>query len=395
MAQVQQLTPAQQAALRNQQAMAANLQARQIVLQQSYPVIQQVETQTFDPANRSVFDVTPANVGIVKGFLVKVTAAIKNNSQADSVTLTDFGPANLLQRVIYYDPDNQRHTETSGWHLHFVNTAKQGQPFLSSIVTDSPVKYGDVMNVIDAPATIAAGATGELTMYYWVPLAYSETDLTGAVLANVPQSKQRLKLEFANNNTAFAATGANPLEAIYQGAGAADCEFEEISYTVYQSYLDQLPVGQNGYILPLIDLSTLYNLENSAQAGLTPNVDFVVQYANLYRYLSTFAVFDNGGSFNAGTDVNYLSQRTANFSDTRKLDPVTWAAQTRRRIATDFPKGVYYCDNRDKPIYTLQYGNVGFVLNPKTVNQNARLLMGYEYFTSRTELVNAGTISTT
>ncbi len=218
MAQVQQLTPAQQAALRNQQAMAANLQARQIVLQQSYPVIQQVETQTFDPANRSVFDVTPANVGIVKGFLVKVTAAIKNNHATAAVALTDFGPANLVQRVIYYDPDNQRHTETSGWHLHFVNTAKQGAPFLSSMVTDSPIKYGDVMNVIDAPATIAAGATGELTMYYWVPLAYSETDLTGAVLANVPQSKQRLKLEFANNNTAFAAVGANPLEAIYQGA---------------------------------------------------------------------------------------------------------------------------------------------------------------------------------
>lgn len=395
MAQVQQLTPAQQAALRNQQAMAANLQARQIVLQQSYPVIQQVETQTFVPSQRSTWDVTPANVGIVKGFLVKVTAAIRNDSETETMNLTDFGPANLLQRVIYYDPDNQRHTETSGWHLHFVNTAKQGSPFLSSKVTDSPVGYGDIMNVIEAPATIAPETTAELSMYYWVPLAYSETDLTGAVLANVPQSKQRLKLEFANDNTAFAGAADNPLEAVYQGAGAADCTIEEISYTVYQSYLDQLPVGQNGYILPLIDLSTLYNLENSAQAGLTPNVDFVVQYANLYRYLSTVAVFDNGGVFSPGTDVNYLSQRTANFSDTRKLDPKTWAAQTRRRIQTDYPKGVYYVDNRDKPIYTLQYGNVGFVLNPKTVNQNARLLMGYEYFTSRTELVNAGTISTT
>lgn len=394
MAQVQQLTPAQQAELRNQQALAANLQARQIVLQNSYPVIQQVETQTFDPKMRSVFDVTPANVGIVKGFFIKVTARINNKHATGDVALTDFGVANMLQRVIYYDPDNQRHTETSGWHLHFVNTAKQGSPFLSSMVTDSPIAYGDNIMIIDAPKEIKAGESADVSMYYYVPLAYSDNDLTGAVLANVPQSKQRLKLEFANNTTAFVDADQNPVEAVYAGAGASDCEFEEISYSVYQNYLDQLPVGQNGYILPMVDLSTLYALETSANAGLTPNVDFTVQYANLYRYLSTFAVFDNGGKFEAGKDLNYLSQRTANFSDTRKLDPNTWGAETRRRIGTDFPKGVYYCDNRQKPIYTLQYGNVGFVVNPKTVNTNARLLMGYEYFASRTELANLGTINT-
>lgn len=396
MAQVQQLTPAQQQALQNQQALQANMQARAYLLSQAFDVKQQVDSQTFVPSARNVYDVSGTNVGIVKGFVLKVTARIKNSHATEAVALTNFGIANLLKQVTYYDPNNQRHIETTGWHIAMVNTIKGQKPFGSSTPTDSPIKYGDNYDVIEAPATIAAGATADVVMHYWIPLAYSDTDLSGAVFANVAQSKQRLRLEFATDSTAFVGAGENPLEAIYQGAGASDCTFEEISYTCYQHYLDQLPMNNGQYIVPSIDLSTVYLLENTVQAGLTPNADFAVQYGNLYRYLSTIAIYDNGGTFTAkGADVNYLAQRTANFSDYRKAQPDTWNLETRKLIGTDLPPSVYLAENRNRPIYTLQTGNQTFVLNPKTVNQNARLILAYESFVTATHLVNIGTISTT
>lgn len=395
MAQVEQLTPAQQAARQNEQAIQANLIARQICLSQAFDVKQQVDSQTFVPSSRSVYDVNGANVGIVKGFLLKVSARVKNNGTG-VMTITPFGIANLLKQVVYYDPNNQRHIETTGWHLAMVNTIKGLKPFGASIPSDSPIKYGDNYDIIDAPQTIAAGATATVTMHYWIPLAYSDTDLTGAVFANVAQSKQRLRLEFATNSTAFVGATENPLEAVYQGASAADCVIEEMSYNCYQHYLDQLPMQNGQYIVPSIDLSTIYLLENTVVAGLTPNADFAVQYGNLYRYLSTIAIYDNGGQFGVkGADVNYLAQRTANFADYRKATPDTWNLETRKLIGTDLPSGVYLAESRFRPIYTLQTGQQTFVVNPKTVNQNARLIMAYESFVSATNLVNIGTLSTT
>lgn len=395
MAQVQQLTPAQQQQLANQQAMQANLQARAYLLAQAFEVKQQVDSQTFVPSARNVYDVSGTNVGIVKGFVLKVEAVLKNSGATD-MSITDFGIANLLKQVTYYDPNNQRHIETTGWHIALVNTIKGQKPFGSSTPTDSPIKYGDNYDIIEAPQTIAAGATANVIMHYWIPLAYSDTDLSGAVFANVAQSKQRLRLEFATNSTAFVGADENPLEAIYQGAAAGDCTIEEISYTCYQHYLDQLPMNNGQYIVPSIDLSTVYLLENTVQAGLTPNADFAVQYGNLYRYLSTIAIFDNGGVTSPkGADVNYLAQRTANFSDYRKASPNTWNLETRKLIGTDLPPSVYLAETRQRPIYTLQTGNQTFVVNPKIVNQNARLIMAYESFVTATHLVNIGTISTT
>lgn len=396
MAQVQQLTPAQQQQLQNQQALQANLQARAYVLSQAFDVKQLVDSQTFIPSARNVYDVSGTNVGIVKGFVLKVEATISNTSATQAANLTDFGIANLLKQVTYYDPNNQRHIETSGWHIAMINTIKGQRPFGSSTQTDSPIKYGDNYDVIEAPETIAAGQTAKVVMHYWIPLAYSDTDLSGAVFANVAQSKQRLRLEFANDATAFVGADENKLEAVYSTEDVGTLKIDEMSYSCYQHYLDQLPMANGQYIVPSIDLSTIYLLENTVQAGLTPNADFAVQYGNLYRYLSTIAIFDNGGVMGVkGADVNYLAQRTANFSDYRKASPDTWNLETRKLIGTDLPPSVYLAENRNRPIYTLQTGNQTFVLNPKTVNTNARLIMGYESFVTATHLVNIGTMSTT
>lgn len=391
MAQVQQPSAAQQ----QQNAVNANAMARKMVLAQAYPMLQQIYSNTIQPATQSQISIPPQNVGLIKGFLVKLTATVTNPASGSStLSLTPHGPANLLQNILFTDLQNYQRINTTGWHLSLLDSAKQGRPFLSSTASDSPMGYGSNWSVVKAPATIAANNTGTINMYFWVPLAYSESDLTGAIYANVVNATMNLQLTFATAAQAVVANTADPTLAIYQGAGAvAGVTLTNVVCTVYQSYFDQLPMTNQGPILPAIDLNTIYELKNTAFTGLVVSQDLNMQYSNFRHFLSTCAIFDNGGTLNTGSDVNYFSFRTANYTDTRKADPTTWSALARRKLLTDPPAGTYYFDHRDKPIYTSQYGNVGLIINPSTVNTNAQVLVGWEMLANVAGLVNAGSLA--
>lgn len=391
MAQVQQPTAQQQAQAMQQ----ANMAARQMVVGQAYPMLQQVFANTIQPANGATLNVPPQNVGLIKGFLVEMQATVTNPASGSStLTLTPFGPANLLQNITFTDLQNYQRINTSGWHMAMLNAAKQGRPFLSSTASDSPIGFGSNWNVIKAPSTIAANNTGTIYMYYWIPLSYTDIDLTGAIYANVVNATMNLQLTVANAAQAVVANTADPTLAIYQGAGAvAGVTLTNVTTKIYQSYYDQLPMTKNGPILPAIDLNTMYEIKNTAFTALVVGQDFNMAYSNFRHFLSTVAVFDNGGTLNTGSDVNYFSFRTANYTDTRKADANTWAAMARRKFLTDPPAGVYYFDHRDKPIYTTQTGNTNLVLNPSTVNSGAQVLVGWEMLANVSNLVNAGALA--
>ncbi len=394
MTQVQQPTAAQQAA----KMQAANMQARQLVVQNAYPMIQQIFNSTIQPASQNVLNIPPQNVGLIKGFLVKVSALVTNPAAGSSqLNLTAQGASNILQNILFTDLQNYQRINTSGWHLSMLNSAKQGRPFLSSTASDSPMGYGSNYTVVKAPATIAVNTTGTVQMYFWVPLSYTDTDLTGAIYANVVNATMNMQLTFAQAATAVVANTGDPTLAIYQGAGAvAGVTLTNLTTTVYQMYYDQLPMGQNGPILPAIDLSSIYEIKNTAFTGLTVGQDFNMAYSNFRHFLSTCLIYDDqtGGAYPAaGSDVNYFSLRTANYTDARKADPATWAGLARRKFMTDVPVGAYYFDHRDKPIYTTQFGNMNLVLNPSTVNTGAQCLVGWEMIANVNNLVNAGSLA--
>ncbi len=399
MVQAQQLTPAQQQAMIAQKLRMQNLANRQAVLEQGYPMLQSVFNQVFQPASQSQINIPPQNVGLIKGFLVRMVATVTNpGSGSSTLSLTAQGPANLVQNFTFTDLQNYQRINTTGWHMSMLDSAKQGRPFLSSTASDSPIGYGSNYNVIKAPATIAAGATGTVYMYYWIPLAYSDTDLSGAIYANVVNATMNLQMTLATAAQAVVANTADPTLAIYQGAGAvAGVTLTNVSVNVYQAYIDQLPFGEGGApILPALDLNTMYELKNTALTSMTVGQDFNIPYSNFRHFLSTCVIFDNqtGGAYPAaGSDVNYWSFRTANYTDTRKADPFTWAALARRKLMTDVPVGSYYFDHRDKPIYTTQTGNTNLVLNASTVNASAQALVGWEMLANVSNLVNAGSLS--
>lgn len=372
--------------------MDANNAARQIVLGSSYPMIQQIFSQNINPANQNgPVTVYPTNVGLIKGFFVEVQATF-NVAATTALALSPFGPANVLQNVLFQDLQNYQRINTTGWHIALLNAARQGRPFFSSTPSDSPIGFGSNWNVINAPSAPAGGSTGNvLNMIYWVPLAYAHHDLTGAIYGGVVNATMQLQLTLANSAQFAIATG-DPLGAVYTGNTATVTNYK---VTVYQSYLDQLPVNNGAPILPAIDLSTIYELKNTNFAAITAGQDFPMGYSNFRHFMSTFAVFDNGSSWPSitpGSDVNYWSFRTANYTDTRKADPFLWKGLERQRILTDMPKGVYYFDTREKPIYTQQTGNVNLILNASTVNANAFVVCAYEMLASVANLQNSGSL---
>jgi len=400
----------------NAQANAAQLNslARQLIKARAVKMTQQIFSQTFTPAagqnvsaSNPVITVNPRNVGLIKGFWVKISANLHNGS-AVQIDLQDFGPANLLSQIQFNDLNNNTRIQTTGWHVAFINALKARRPFGEALVAGTGIASGansnDAINYgnnwtqqIQAPATIAAAGDGTILMWYWVPLAYSEDDLRGAVYANVVNATMQLLL--TPNPTPVVATGTDGTSAIYAGhaAGAVTAAvLSSFTVTVYQVYMDQLPMGQNGVLLPILDLATIYELKNTVNNSMVANQDFPVQYANFRDFLSTIAVYVNNGSTGArgvGADINYWALQSANFTNIWKIEPGLSALQTRNHLQTDLPPGVYYFGSREKPISTVQYGNMQLVLNPITATSNPYLLTGYEDFALVQTLSMAGSLA--
>jgi hypothetical protein len=395
--QQQQLTPAQMNALAR-----AAINARAVEMEQ------QIFATTFASAGgvqltQPMVTVNPRNVGLIRGFWVKVSAHVTNGS-AVQLDLTDFGPANLISQFQFNDLNNNTRIQTTGWHLNLIDSVKSRRPFGAALVNttgiQSPVNYGaNWTQQISAPATIAAdGGTGTIIMWFWVPLAYSRQDLRGAIYANVLNATMQLNLTL--NPTPFVAAATDSTLAVYKGdvAGSvAAAVIDSMTITVYQNYLDQLPVGNGAVLLPILDLATIYELKNTVVTSIVANQDFPIQYSNFRDFLSTFAVFNhhpaNDTGRGVGADINTWALQSANFTNIWKEEPGLIALKTRQMIGADVPPGTYYFPTREKPISTTQYGNMELVLNALTADAGSYALLGYEDFALVQSLSMAGSLA--
>jgi hypothetical protein len=384
-----------------------NALARQLIKQRSVKMTQQIFSTNIVPANTPNITINPRNVGLIKGFWLKIVHTVSNGS-AVQIDLTDFGPANAISQVQFNDLNNNTRIQTPGWHVHFVNSIKARRPMGTALIRttgfDSPINYGsNFINQISAPSFIAPAGVGTVTMWYWIPLAYSEDDLRGAVYANVVNATMQLNLSMPGTfgiNTAVA-NGTDSTLAMYVGHVAGSVAAVSITNTLitcYQVYMDQLPVAPNGggVLLPVLDLATIYELKQTTQTAVVPAQDFPYQYANFRDFLSTVAVYVNTGATGArgvGADINTWALQSANFTNIWKKEPALIALETRNFLSVDMPPGVYYFGTRDKPISTTQYGNMQLVLNPVTAGAGAYELVAVEDFALVQTLSMAGSLA--
>lgn len=383
-------------------AQEQNAAARAAILQNSVERLQQIysATQNSLSSANNVLNIVPRNVGLIKGFFVEVALNLTVTS-ADSVAISPWGVSNLVQQCIFNDLQNNTRIQTAGWHLHAVNSARIGRPYGIPFAmdtsgnaggTNTPVKWADKWVIQQAPATLATATPTTVIFRFYVPLAYSKTDLRGAVYANVINATMQLQLTL-NTNLIVGNTADGTLSVFKATTATAPAyTVNTVTTTVYQHYLDQLPMGQQGPILPWLDLSTSYELKNTSMTGLAVGQDFPIPYSNYRSYLSTFFIYDQNGTTNFGSDINYISLQSANYTNLYKATPDEWSLISYIQLMQGLPSGSYYISHRDDPISTIQYGNMDLIINPSSVAAGSQVLVGYEDMAMVNLLNNAGSL---
>ena len=408
----------------NAQTLAAqqawlNTTARAAIKARAIKRCYQIFSGNFVPANVPQITVNPQNVGLLRGFWVQVNLSVTNGS-AVTINLTDLGPANAIAQFQFQDLQNNSRIQAPGWAVAFNNTARTpplpfGAAVLHATGMDAPTNYGNVFaGQISAPATIAAAGTGNVIMWYWIPIAYSDVDLRGAIWANVVNATMQLNIAFPGNGgtsqygvSLCVPNGSDSTQAVFVGAAAGavtSVTTTNAAINVYQVFYDQIPVlpaAMNGFpagtlLLPVTDLATIYELKQTVQTAVQPNQDFNYQYSNFRDFLSTFVIYVNNGTTGArtgGTDMNYLQLLSANCTAIWKKSPALVALETREKLLCDLPPGCYYLNYRSRPISTTQYGNMQLTINPSTAAAGAYALYAVEDFALIQTLSVAGSLA--
>jgi hypothetical protein len=373
------------------QQLAQCQQASAIVRQVGERFQQQIFQQSFVPVfgQPTTINVPVQPVGMITKFYAVVSTVVTNPGGGNALTRGSFGPFSTMSLVQYTDPNSNIRISTPGWHLAAVTARRHRRVPGSAISTDSPSGFGAVLSPIACPSSIAAGGSGTVSAIYEIPLAIGRQSLKGAVFSGAVFATQQLSLTFNPN---FAQSGSDPLGAVFTGAGTgANAPTYATQVTVYQEYWDQFPLQLLNALSP--DLSTMYEIKMTSLTGLVAGSDNYVRYTNLRQFLSTTLAFDNGGTLNAGGDINYFMLQSANQTTKWKRSASLQSYLQRNMFGDDFPAGVYMFDSSDEPISTAAEGNTVLSLNPSTVNANAVLWTGWEDIGVSSVLASAPSLS--
>lgn len=371
--------------------------AQRAVLAVAQPMIQQVNLTSIPGTNTAqgqVLNIPLQNVGLNTKITVEVSGTIAQ-AAAETLTRTAYSLANFFTNIQLTDLSNYQRINTSGRHLFMLATLKAKGAFGAAYLNDSPVQMGSNYRIMFSPAAVTGAVN--FRMFFDLPLAYHDFDLRGAIYAAVTSAQWRVQLTI-NPNIVLPSTSTDLLNGCFQSNSAAagsQGSLTNVVIKIYQHYLDQLPRnGKTGQpIVPLISLAWDYLIQSTTIPNVAAGADFPVQYANFRTFLSTIAIFNNAGTYNPGTDVNYWGIQVANQVFLQQLDPYMASLENRRNIGDDFPAGAYVFDHRRKPIVTNQYGNTQIVLNASQANAGASLEMNYEMLSLQSQAINAGSLA--
>jgi hypothetical protein len=355
-------------------------------------------------AGNNVVNVVPRMVGLCKRFIVEIFGTATANTATASATV--IGLANLLSNVQFTDLNNNVRINTDGIQLTVLKQVKARENAISALPitttqTDAMlagqfVAGGAAPNfpVIVYPLPTAGGLA--FRAQFEIPLAYADDDLRGAVYMNVVNATAQLALTI--NPQSFSTNASTDTTSNVWTSGANPSgTITNVTVTTYQVYLDQLPAGNKGVILPSLDLSTVYELKKTALTGQAVSQDFPYPYTNFRDFLSTLVLLNTTGltaGLKNGSDVNYWALQSANFTNIWKIDPLLASQKAREIIGSDLTLGMYYFSHRKKPLSTIQYGNLQLLLNAASITAGAAYQFVYvEDFALVNALTQAGSLA--
>jgi hypothetical protein len=403
------------AAQQLQAANDANMAARAMIIangvDMSFPLQTQNPVWTQGQVSSLTFQVKPT--GLLKRLWIKVTGTITVTTVGATVSNTaqvlpqvGLGFANFFSNIQLLDPFTNFRINTSGWHIKMAEFARRmnaamigyvpGQVAGAANATPEGLGGNIWSPIINCPATVTQ-AGGAKTFEYWyeIPVAYSDHNLSGSIWAGSVEATISLSLQINPNFIVNSGITDNVLAGYVGSANPTAATMTGLAVTVYQNVYDQVPRAADGsLVLPALDLQHAYMFINSNITGLTAGQTQQVVYTPWRNFLSTFMVYDNNGVLNTGSDVTQIAIQTANAYNLYTVEPHLHSLWSREKIGFDWPAGTYFFDTRDKPIKTLQYGQMSIAFTPLSVGSTAaQLLIAYEMMAPQGMLMQGSTVS--
>lgn len=381
-----------------QQALAANMGIRQNILANAIPVFQNVRSGslTYTIGSPTQWTVLASNVGLIRRFYLVLSGTV-NAASTKTLTPSMLGMSNLLSNVQFIDQNNRLRINTTGAHLHLAASQKRRRPFGSALsgnatpVQSDPCGFGANFPVQKTTGVVTGATAVNFTFVWEIPVVNSNQDLTGAIYAN--QTTSNNQLQFTVNPNFAVATGTDAFNACYLAndtiANAAPT-LTNLKWTLYQDFLDQLPVDNTGFAqLPPIDIAyaLCYQMINPGAIVQAQDNLYALPPFNVYQDLMLF--WDNYTYATAvGGDVSAIKVQISNTYILKQIEPLMGAIMSRNMIGTDFPAiaaatntsgAVYDLDFRHKPLTVNQLSSTNIVFNPSTVEAGGNLQIGQEY----------------
>lgn len=374
----------------NQQQLQMDAAASQQIRAIGRRFTQQTYQQSFVPVYGSptVVNVPITNIGLLTRFYVQLQVTITNPAGGATLTRSGMGPFSAFSLIAYTDPNTNQRIQTTGYHLAAVTQRRHRRIPGSAYTTDSPSGFGSVIQPIAAPSSIAANNSGTVNVMYEVPLGFARNSLKGAVFAGSVFATQSLALTFNPN---FAQNSADQFNisggAVYTGASNSSPPTYACIVTVFQEFWDQFPLQLLAGISP--SLSTVYELKQTIYSSIIAGSDNFIKFSNLREFHSMFIAYDNGGTQNAGTDINYFLLQSANQTKLWQRTPFLQSYLTRTKFGDDLPAGCYMMDFSEQPVITAAEGNTVMSVNPITAATGSVLLVGFEDLATSSVLASA------
>jgi hypothetical protein len=371
--------------------------ARQQLIKNSILKKQLIYTFTGDPASiNNIINIGGNFVrmaGLLTRFIVEVTATFAEIANGATTVVTDIGAPNLLSNIQFTDLQNNQRHNSSGVHFNLVSTMKRHYPWGTAFTAGQSFAANQIgANVPLAYATPPTNiATGSARCVYEIPVAISRKDLRGSIFLGVYGAQLSLQLQI-NPNPAPEA-GDSTFAVFYDPNGAGESSISSVTVNVYQEYYDQLPTNNGAFVLPPLDISTVYQLTYTNFTNFTTGQDYYIPYANYRKYLSQNFIYNNsgtdGGLTDNGSDISYIAQVAANFTNIWKVAPLELKRTMREEMMTDLFNGLYINKTYEKPIDTQNYGNMQLDINPITAGGSSYAYVMSEFIAYQNQISQA------
>lgn len=236
---------------------------------------------TFDIALGETARVKIDPVGIVTSLLVEVNLNVTIATAAASAS--EMSPYNFLTNIRLLDERGNVRIDAPGHHIWALNCVRK-----------RTLEYRDVGVFFSSPSVPTAIGTQDIQFFMDIPISYSDTDLRGALNAEVPGDIY-LNVRFAETLLT-----SGDADYLYNGTGASVITFNNGTLKVFQRYYQSSEQ-------PPADINIVHYIEGGLRIsdGIVANSERLINYPINRRTSALVMTYVNNGVMNE-SDVSLL-----------------------------------------------------------------------------------------